>query len=89
MPKNKTVKDKKKDAWVDPYLVIEMIEHAHPEEVRQELVDPNFGNRITKARLQELWAFNLHKRRLIINITFWHTKVAQCASDNLPTPFTS
>jgi hypothetical protein len=33
-----------------------------------------------------LWAFNLHKRRLNINITFWHTNVAQCASDNLPNP---
>jgi hypothetical protein len=35
-----------------------VIEHAHPKEVRQELAYTNFGDGITKARLQELWTFN-------------------------------
>jgi len=47
-----------------------VIEHAYT----------NFGDGITKARLQELWTFNLHKPK--INILFWHTKVAQSAHDN-------
>jgi hypothetical protein len=40
-----------------------VIEHAHPKEVRQELAYTNFGDGITKARLQELWTFNLHKHK--------------------------
>jgi hypothetical protein len=57
-----------------------VIEHAHPKEVRQELSYTNFGDGITKARLQELWTSICTSPK--INILFWHTKVAQTAHDN-------
>lgn len=43
----------------DFYLVVQMIEHTNPEQIRHKLLHANFSNGISKSMLHESWAFNL------------------------------